>query len=351
MRRRKSQNNIKESEVEEAFVSDLEILRDLLGLSLGLKLIARQLYLKDGEQRLDLLLSCGKLLLLIELKVTQYRSEHKEQVLDYKRELIELQEANELPAGEIACFLLVTSFLPSNYADCAKAGIALIKYSAEQVLKKYYDNLWTSTPFLRIKPNDYGVFSLGLINRTLIELQTGKTDEQEIALALNLKKISINHHLKTAVEFGLARKRGRKYFLTDFGDEYVANCNDGKLRDVISETQVELLKRHIARAPFSSSIVFGVYAIVESAFLLSRNNYPIDFKILSKHFTTIGGKETEWKTERARATATYTFLNFAIDLGLLGKIGKNVVITPSGFRFILMLQLHKSIEMIDSLRG
>lgn len=351
MRTRKSQNNIKESEVEEAFVSDLKILRDLLGLSRDLKLIARQLYLKDGEQRLDLLLSCGKLLLLIELKVTQYRSEHKEQVLDYKKELIDLQEANELPTGEIVCFLLVTSFLPSNHADCAKAGITLIKYSAEEVLKKYYDNLWTSTPFLRVKPNDYGVFSLGLINRTLIELQAGKTHEQEIATDIELSRNSVRNHLRAAKEFGLVRKRGHLYFLTDFGDEYVANCNEGKLRDVISETQVELLKKYIARAPFSSSMVFGVYAIVESAFLLSRNTYPIDFKILCKHFTTIGGKETEWKTERARATATYTFLNFAIDLGLLGRIGQNVVITPSGFRFILMLQLHKSIEMIDSLRG
>lgn len=351
MQRRKSHNNIKESEVEEALVSDLTAIRDLLGLSHDLKLIARQLQLKGGEQRIDLLLSCGKQLLLIELKVTQYRSEHKEQIISYKKELTKLQEANELPAGEILCFLMVTSFLPNDGVNCANDEVALVLYSAEEVLKKYYDNLWTSTHFLRVKPNDYGVFSLGLINRTLLELQAGETVEQEIAIKIGLSRNSVRNHLRTAREFALVRKRGYHYFLTDFGDVYVANCNEGKLRDIVSEKQVELLKKQIARAPFSSSMVFGVYAIVESAFLLSRNTYPIDFKVLSEHFTTIGGKETEWKTERARATATYTFLNFAIDLGLLGKIGKNVVITPSGFRFILMLQLHKSIEMIDSLRG
>jgi hypothetical protein len=42
-------------------------------------------------------------------------------------------------------------------------------------------------------------------------------------------------------------------------------------------------------------------------------------------------------------------LNFSTDLELLGKIGKQIVITPAGFKFILMLQLHKSIEMIESL--
>jgi hypothetical protein len=65
-------------------------------------------------------------------------------------------------------------------------------------------------------------------------------------------------------------------------------------------------------------------------------------------FTTLAGKEAEWSAPRARDTATYTFLNFAIDLGLLGKVGKQIVLTPAGFRFIIALQLHKSIEMIES---
>ena len=66
-------------------------------------------------------------------------------------------------------------------------------------------------------------------------------------------------------------------------------------------------------------------------------------------FQTVSGKVGEWQAVKSLSTATYTFLNFAIDLELLGKIGKQIVITPAGFRFILMLQLHKSIEMIESL--
>lgn len=96
-------------------------------------------------------------------------------------------------------------------------------------------------------------------------------------------------------------------------------------------------------------MVFGIYALVETVFLLARNLYPIEFKTLAQNFAVISGKSLEWKQARSKSTATYTFLNFAIDLGLLGKIGDRILITPSGFRFILMLQLYKSIEMIESL--
>lgn len=89
--------------------------------------------------------------------------------------------------------------------------------------------------------------------------------------------------------------------------------------------------------------------MVESAFILSRNSYLISFEDLIEMFKIISGKRSEWKAKKSQSTATYTFLNFAIDLGLLGKIGRQIVITPAGFRFILMLQLHKSIEMIESL--
>ena len=35
---------------------------------------------------------------------------------------------------------------------------------------------------------------------------------------------------------------------------------------------------------------------------------------------------------------------------MFGKIEKQIVITFARFRFVLMLQLHKSIEMIESLQ-
>jgi hypothetical protein len=146
----------------------------------------------------------------------------------------------------------------------------------------------------------------------------------------------------------LVRERDKHYFLTDIGDQYMQDCNS-VLIDQLNEKQIEILKNFVADDPFYSSTVFGIYSVVESAFLLSRNSYPIELLDLRKMFQNISGKVKEWQAEKSLSTATYTFLNFAIDLELLGKIGQQIVITPMGFRFILMLQLHKSIEMIESL--
>ncbi len=89
--------------------------------------------------------------------------------------------------------------------------------------------------------------------------------------------------------------------------------------------------------------------MVESAFLVARNSYPIKVNELQKMFRIVRGKISEWHMGKTFSTTTYTFLDFAVELELLGKIGKDIVITPAGFRFVLMLQLHKSIKMIDSL--
>jgi len=345
----KLHEKIKESEIEEALIADLGLLKNILELDNEPKVIARQLHLRS-ESRLDLLLSSGSEIILVELKVTKFYPEHKDQILRYRQEIEEFQNKNQLPQGKIVLYVLVIDFLESNYKDCKTNNIILIKYKPETVLNAYYQNLLKSTHFLRVKPKDYGVFSLGLINRTLIELQNGTTTEKDISQKTFLSRNTTKNHLRTAIEFGLARKRNQIYFLTDFGDRYVALMNRGKLQEQISDGQADLLRQYVAKAPFSSSMVFGIYAIVESAFLLARNSYPIEFKTLSESFTSIAGKTLEWKQAKSKSTATYTFLNFAIDLGLLGKIGDKVVVTPSGFRFILMLQLHKSIEMIDSLK-
>lgn len=340
---------IKESEVEEALVSDLRIIKSLLYLDHDPKLIARQLQLGDGS-RLDLLFSCGDFLFLIELKTTKFYPAHKEQILRYKKEIERLQSQKELPSSDVQLYVFVTDYLPNELRDCVIDKVHLITYSPEAVLKIYYQNIFASTHFLRAKPKDYGVFNIGLINRTLLELHNGEMTEKSISQNTKLSLNTTRLHLLTAKEFGLARKRNHNYFLTDLGDKYISVCNQGNLLNQISDEQAELLRQYVVKSPFASSLVFGIYAIVESALLLARNSYPIEFSSLMETFTTVSGKVLEWKRERAKITATYTFLNFAIDLGLLGKIGSKVVITPSGFRFILMLQLHKSIEMIDSLQ-
>lgn len=345
----KQRNNISENQVEDALVANLVFLAKTLKLPTDLKLITRQLRLKSGEERIDLLLSSGKNLCLVELKVVKFSEEWLKQILSYKDELINLQNAEELISGNILCFLLVTDAREEDITSAKQSGVEVVVYQPIDALKDYYENLSAIAPFLKIKPNDYGVFSLGLINRALFQLSSGITRQEDIAEKTQLSKQSIHNHLKVAKEFGLVRERDRNYFLTDIGDQYVQFCNKDALIEQLSEKQIEILKRFVANDPFYSSTVFGVYSIVESAFLLSRNSYPIELLNLRNMFQNVSGKVKEWQAKKSLSTATYTFLNFAIDLELLGKIGKQIVITPAGFRFILMLQLHKSIEMIESL--
>ena len=320
--KQKQHNNISESQVEDALVANLFYLRKILQLQSDLKLIARQLRLKDGEQRIDLLLSSGKDLCLVELKVTRYDDEFLLQTVEYRGELLKLQNQGELISGKIISYLLVTEANKKQIELAKNDDVSVIVYEPLEVLKNYYENLSAVAPFLKIKPNDHGVFSLGLINRALMQLSKGQTKQNEIATKLNLSKGSIHNHLRVAKEFGLVRERNKNNFLTDIGDKYVSKSEEGVLIDRLSQGQIEILKQFISKDPFYSSNVFGVYSIVESAFILSRNSYPIELTDLQKNFQTVSGKVNEWKANKSLSTATYTFLNFAIDLELLGKIGK-----------------------------
>lgn len=345
----KQHNNISEKQVEDALVTNLFYLQKILDFDNDLKLLSRQLRLKSGEERIDLLLSSGKNLCLIEIKVKKYEDNFIKQINDYKNELINMQHRGELINSDILSFLLITGANKKQIEFAKQNNVVLIIYEPLEVLKTYYEDLSVIAPFLKIKPNDYGVFSLGLINRVLIQVSMGITNQKDIAIKTKLSNGSVHNHLRVAKEFGLIRKRNNNYFLTDIGDTYVQNCNESPFIDRLSPKQIEILKRFVAEDPFYSSNVFGIYSLVESAFLLSRNFYPIPLNDLKKMFQIVSGKITEWQVDKSLSTATYTFLNFAIDLELIGKIGKHIVITPAGFHFILMLQLHKSIEMIESL--
>ncbi len=342
------QDKIRESEVEEALASNLFLLKRILNLEFDIRLIARQLILGSGN-RLDLLLLHGKELALVELKVTRFDNEYVKQITGYQNEILGLQRENALVQGPIKSFLLLTAYTEKDKQLCDSSGIHVVDYEPAEILKEYFRSLAAVAPFLKIKPNDYGVFNIGLMNRVLNKLAGGTSNDRLLAKATGLKRGSVNNHLRVAREFGLARERNRQHFLTDLGDKFVANGDPSILGVSITEAQAEILKRFVANDPFYSSVVFGIYSIVESAFIISRSSYPVEFEELKSMFRLVGGKVHEWKARKSLQTATYSFLNFAIDLGLLGKIGKQVLITPAGFRFILMLQLHKSIEMIESL--
>ncbi len=341
--------NIRESEVEDALLAQLDILRELLDVGQGIRLIARQLRLIDGQRRLDILLAAGGEIVLVELKTEPFHLDHLQQILNYKEKLEGLQQERQLIAGTIVPILLVTGFSRTDADACHQMGVRVCSYSPLQVLTKYYDRLASVANFMRVRPKDLGVFNIGLINRVIGGLENGLTTVAELSVSTQLSGKSMAHHLEFACEFGLVTRRRDRFFLTDLGLEY-ASYKDTMLTDTdLSSEQATLLRSHIARDPFSSPIVFGIYTIVESMFFLARNSYPVDLEELKGFFLRAAGKKNDWQAPKSLSTATYTYLNYASKLGLLAKIGKQVVITPAGFRFILMLQLYKSIEMVGTL--
>lgn len=341
--------NIRESEVEDALVANLDIFKAMLGIDKEVRLITRQLRLIDGKKRLDLLLAVGDEIFLIELKADSFDKDHIKQILTYKEELKKLQQEKNLIRGEIIAVLLVTNFKEQDRQICEENGIRLYKYSPIDILTKYYEKVASIAKFMEIRPVDLGVFNIGLINRVIKGLENGFTTLKEIAEFSHLSVRSVAHHLKFSIELGMVTQRKNRYYLTDLGLNYLSLEDESLTRDELSEEQAMLLREHIAKDPFSSPIVFGIYTIVESTFFLARNNYPVDFDELKGFFLKTSGKKHEWQAPKSLSTATYTYLNYATKLGLLGKIGKQIVITPAGFRFILMLQLYKSIEMVESL--
>lgn len=343
------QTKISEEQIEDAFVANLTLLQETIKCGQEIRLIARQLRLSGGSKKLDLLVSSGKELFLIELKAIEFCDEFLPQIIGYREELLALQEKGELISGKINSYLLVTGASAKQQEIASKNGVKIVIFKPLEVLTNYYKRIASSTNFFGIKPNDYGVMNLGKLNSLLLELSKGVNDKQELSKKIKLALVSISHHLKLSSELGLIYKRNEQYFLTELGNLYAAGIESGTLTDNLSASQIEILKKHIAGNPFYSPPVFGIYAIVESAFLLARNIYPIELKDLKNVFRIVGGKMTEWQSRRSLNTAAYTFLKFAVDLELLGKFGKQIVITPSGFKFILMLQLHKSIFMIDGL--
>jgi hypothetical protein len=150
----KNDNNISESQVEDSLVANLSFLAKILKLPTELKLITRQLRLKSGDKRIDLLLTSGKSLCLVEIKVVPFSEDWLKQIISYRDELIRLQNTGELISGEILCFLLVTNADNTEIELARQNGIIVNAYEPINVLKEYYEKLAVVAPFLKIKPND-----------------------------------------------------------------------------------------------------------------------------------------------------------------------------------------------------
>ena len=339
---------VSERVIEDILSSDRSILAELLSVDpSGLSLIARQKALRSGK--LDLLYLYENELLLIELKAVSFYDDIIHQINGYYEDLKELQGQHKLIDADIRRIILVTDCSPDDIKKCQAESVRLIPYRPEHVLSKYYENFRELSYFLKIQSADYGVVRLGLLKSTLKLLSSGKST-QEISQAEARSEKTIRNRLSVASLLGLVSKFRGKYFLTDFGTAFLDADEPSLSDDRLSDNQVELLSNFVKENPFYSSITYTLSAIIETVFVLAKNTYPVPEEAVRGYFVTSVGKGQTWRTDRARETATYIFSNYACELHFLVKVGNHFYLTPKGIQAILLLQLNRSIKLIESQR-
>lgn len=340
-------NAISEKTIEDILGADKTILSDILGYNpANLSIIARQKILNSGK--LDLLCLYEDTLVLVELKVVPFYSQIIEQINDYHTDLQELQGLNKLVDVPIQKIILVTSCSSSDAARCEQESIRVCIYKPEQVLAKYFENFKELSYFLALQSGDYGVVRLGLLSTTLRLLSEGKTQTQ-ISISENKSIKTIKNRLSVAILMGLVSKYKGDVFLTEMGELFV-QAGDLNLADRLTDEQSNILSDFTKENPFYSQITYTVLSFLETVFILAKSSYPVDKDNAQQFFVTSVGKEKTWRTPKSRSTATYIFSNYACDLQFLAMIGNQFYVTPKGIQAILLLQLNRSIKLIESQR-
>jgi hypothetical protein len=336
---------ISEKVIEDILSSDGYILSEILEVeSNEISLIARQKKLECGI--LDLLYLYKNELMLIELKVVPFYEGIIKQINGYYDNLKILQHNNKVINGNIRKIILVTQCLPVHIQQCKDENIQLILYQPELVLSKYYENFREISYFLKIQSGDYGVVRIGLIKSTLYFLSQGKKLEEISKLEQRSEK-TIKNCLSVGIQLNLVAKHKSQYFLTEFGNQFLS-LEEDRINDRLNNNQVNLLSKFVRENPFHSSIIYTTLILIESVFVLAKNVYPVPFKIVADYFVKSVGKTQTWKTNKARHTASYIFSNYACELELLTNIDNKFYITPKGNTAILLLQLNRSLKLIES---
>jgi DNA-binding transcriptional ArsR family regulator len=336
---------IRESQIEDIFATQLDEVKNALSISDDISLISRQKILPSGN-KLDLLFLASKDLLLVELKAVRSEFRFCEQVLDYRQELIQLQQRKEIPNLPIKTYLFCPDFLESHKKFCNENDIISIQFSPYELLKNYYFKVKAITKLINLKPSNHGLWKLNLLNRILYSIINENTIE-ELAKKTGLSVSTVGSYLRLSTELGLTTRKP-KVSLTHLGSTYVAKREQSAPIEYISDEQTDVLKEHITQNPFYSPAIFGIYSAVETIFALSKNFYPVPLKEAIIYFSYLTGKQSEWAAKAAN-DAFIMYSNYGIDLGLLAKIGRDYYITPSGIKFILLLELNKAILFVNSI--
>ena len=285
-------------------------------------------------------------LLLIELKVVQFYKEIITQINNYETDLLLLQSQAKLINARVRKLIVVTGFSEADRVLCSANNIELIAYKPEVILSRYYENFKELSSFLKIQSGDYGVVRIGLIKNTLLYLSQG-LNIKEISHLENRSEKTIRNKISVAQLLGLVAKFHQSFFLTDLGNQFV-EANKLIIDDRLNQNQIELLSNFLKESPFFSSVTYTIFALIETVFVLSKNSYPVPRERVEDYFVKSVGKAETWQSDKARETATYIFSNYACELEFLVKINNEFYITPKGIQAILLLQLNRSIKLIES---
>lgn len=337
---------IREKQIEDIFVSSPSLLQQTFGMKEEPRLIGRQIPVPSG--RLDMLYIYQKDLFLIELKVASFQRRFIKQVLDYQRDLKLLQRQGKLIQGAIIPCLLIPKTTKNSKEEIESNHILLQEYNPEDVLDFFYsERLRPITSFSELKPIDVGIWNIHLIHKFIYHLlETNSIKELQNIVGGSPK--TLYNKIRFANELGLVNwsKNGDYIALTRIGENYVA-AQDRYLADVLSEEQVKILKDYVMQNPYASCVTLGIASMVECVFSLSKTTYPVQIKQLEQYFAVYSGKSSEWETDHAQNYGTKMYSNYAIDLGLLAKNDTSVYLTPEGIKFVVQIQLHKSLKLMN----
>ncbi|MDR2650889.1 MAG: hypothetical protein LBC68_01050 [Prevotellaceae bacterium] len=339
---------IRETQIEDILISSPSLIKDTLRLNEEPRLIGRQIVVPSG--RLDMLYVYQKDLYLIELKVASFQKKFVQQVIDYRDDLILFQKQGKLIQGYIQPFLLLPEITESNKKEAENKGVLCEQYNPETILKYFYsEKLRPITSFVENKPIDIGIWNVHLINKFIYSVnQINSIKELQAEVGGSPK--SLYNKIKFADELGLLVWNSRNDYvaLSELGKKYIA-AKDDYFKDTLSEAQAKILRNQVVENPYNSSVILGISSMVECVFTLSKTSYPVSLSQLESYFTTYSGKVYDWQTQKAQKHGTKMYSNYAIDLGLMAKTDNNVYLTPDGFKFVIQLQLHKSLKLMSHL--
>jgi hypothetical protein len=339
---------IRETQIEDILISSPSLMKNVLGLDEEPRLVGRQIIVPSG--RLDMLYAYQKDLFLIELKIAAFQTKFIQQVVGYKTDLQNLQQQGKLVQGSIQPFLLLPEINSVNRKKAESEGVICHEYNPEAILQHFYsENLYPITSFAEHKPIDIGIWNIHLINKFIYRVKDiGSVKELQSVVDSSQK--SLYNKIKFANELGLLvwNPRNDSITLSEFGKQYI-DARDRYFEQTLSEDQAKLLRNRVIENPYQSSVMLGIASMVECVFSLSKTSYPVILSQLENYFTIYSGKIYDWQTAKSQKHGAKMYSNYAIDLGLMAKTDNNVYLTPDGFKFVIQLQLHKSLKMVAHL--